>query len=108
MYRLLTIISIAFLVVSLGSERSSVLAKGFGFLQDLGEANFGRKGSDVIYVPTRFQHYKLNDLLAARNPMNVDERSIDSRMMELQARIELMNAMRFVPAGYGRFDFDAM
>ena len=108
MYRLLAITLIAFLIVSFGSKRSSVLANGFEFLQNLEEASYDKKGSDIIYVPIRLKHYKLNDLLAAKKPMNVDQRNIDSRMMELQARLELMNAMRFVPAGYGKFDFDRM
>lgn len=33
---------------------------------------------------------------------------IDSRLMELQAKIDLVKAIQSMPAGHGKFDFDRM
>lgn len=33
---------------------------------------------------------------------------IDSRLMELQAKIDFLKAYQNMPAGHGRFDFDQM
>lgn len=33
---------------------------------------------------------------------------IDTRLMELQAKIDLIKAMRFLPIGHGKFDFEEM
>ena len=33
---------------------------------------------------------------------------IDSRLMELQAKIDLVKAFQNMPAGHGKFDFEKM
>ena len=33
---------------------------------------------------------------------------IDSRLIELQAKIDIVNAFKHLPAGHGKFDFDRM
>lgn len=33
---------------------------------------------------------------------------IDSRLIELQAKIDIVNAFKNLPAGHGKFDFDRM
>lgn len=33
---------------------------------------------------------------------------IDARLMELQAKIDLIKALRFLPIGHGKFDFEEM
>ena len=34
--------------------------------------------------------------------------NIDARLMELQARIDLIKALRYMPIGHGKFDFAKM
>lgn len=61
----------------------------------------------IIYGPIERRHYKLADLLTL-NPINKNKRNIDTRMMELKARVELMKALKQMGHGYGRFDFNTM
>jgi hypothetical protein len=46
---------------------------------------------------------RLLDILKGQRNKRSD---IDSRLMELQAKIELVKAFQKMPAGHGKFDFD--
>lgn len=60
----------------------------------------------IINGPIERRHYKLEDLML--NPINRNKRNIDTRLMELKAKVELMKALKQMGHGYGRFDFDTM
>ncbi len=40
--------------------------------------------------------------------MRLKRSDIDSRLMALQAKIDLIKAFKKLPAGHGKFDFDKM
>lgn len=48
--------------------------------------------------------FTLNFIIIKRNKRS----DIDSRLMELQAKIDLVKAFQNMPAGHGKFDFDKM
>lgn len=56
------------------------------------------------------QHHLIDQLrLLNKHENRLNKRSdIDSRLMELQAKIDLVKAFQSLPAGHGKFDFDKM
>ena len=56
-----------------------------------------------------YYYYNLILIKSIKNQKIFSKRSdIDSRLMELQAKIDLVKAFQNMPAGHGKFDFDKM